>query len=176
MKPIMDYLRLLLFICGVLIGIQVPAFVEQYGQSLAAHTSEAKMALAQFQRDADRFFDGDLAALIAHYRQNPDSVINAGAQSIESLHERYQLLDDALQRFNQSSYSGFQQLAFAPLEDVRSEVWQHFSHNIMLDGRAIAIGLILGLLISIFCELLLRGCVGLYAAGCRLLMPKKVKS
>lgn len=173
MKPLMDYMRLILFVCGVLLGVQVPAFVEQYGQRLQAHTMEAKLSLGEFQRDADRFFGGDLKQLLAHYRQNPDQVIRAGGESIDALYQRYQLLDSALERFNQSAYSGYRQLLLEPLVDIRSEVWQHFSHTIMLDGRAIAIGLLLGFLISILCEL----CLVFLGKCCRktyrFVLPKK---
>lgn len=155
MKSLMDYVRLILFVCGVLLGVQVPAFVDQYGQQLQAHTMEAKLSLSAFKRDAERFFDGDINKLIDHYRQNPDTVINAGGDNIESLYQRYQLLQGALQRFNQSPYSGFQQVMFEPLGDIRDQVWQQFSHTIILDRRAIAIGLLLGLLFALLCEVLL---------------------
>ncbi|QYK01252.1 DUF2937 family protein [Shewanella psychrotolerans] len=155
MKQLIDYIRLMLFVSGVLLGVQVPAFVDQYGQRLQAHATEAKLSLGEFQRDADRFFGGDLDKLIAHYRQNTDEVVKAGGESIEGIYQRYLLLEGALQRFNRSAYSGFQQVAFEPLADIRTEVWQHFSHTIMLDGRAIAIGLLIGLLLSMLSELCL---------------------
>lgn len=173
MKSLMDYVRLILFVCGVLLGVQVPAFVDQYGQQLQAHTTEAKLSLSVFQRDADRFFDGDIHQLINHYRHNPDTVINAGGDNIETLYQRYQLLQGALQRFNQTPYSGFQQVMLEPLADIRSQVWQQFSHTIMLDGRAITIGLSLGLLFALLCEVLLR----LLVAGCwrtyRIMVPSR---
>ncbi|MCL1047068.1 DUF2937 family protein [Shewanella electrodiphila] len=172
MKSIMEYLRLILFVSGVLLGVQVPAFVDQYGQRLQAHTQEAKLSLDEFQRDADRFFAGDIQKLISHYQQNPDQVINAGGDSIEAIYQRYQLLNGALNQFNQTAYSRFEQVAFEPMEDIRQEVWNNFSHTIMLDTRAIAIGLVLGFLLSLICELCLVGC----GKGCkhayRALKPK----
>ncbi|WP_144211589.1 DUF2937 family protein [Shewanella donghaensis] len=158
MKPVFDYLRLVLFVSGVLLGIQVPAFVDQYGQRLDAHTTEAQLSLSEFQRDADRFFEGDINRLLAHYQASPDVVVNAGGQSIQAVYDRYQLLNSALVQFNQTAYSGFEQVAFSPLEDIRQEVWQQFSHTIMLDTRAIVIGLVLGFLFSLLCELSLVGC------------------
>ena len=98
-KHLMDYLRLVLFVCGVLIGIQVPGFVDQYGQRLEAHQLEAKQSLGEFQHDANRFFGGDINKLIRHYRQNNDPVFSAGGESIESIYQRYVQLTDALTRF-----------------------------------------------------------------------------
>ncbi|WP_076538305.1 DUF2937 family protein [Shewanella sp. UCD-KL21] len=176
MKSVFDYLRLVLFVSGVLLGVQVPAFVDQYGQRLDAHTTEAQLSLAEFQRDADRFFGGDLNKLIEHYQASPDAVINAGGQSIQVLYDRYQLLSSALVQFNQTAYSSFEQVALAPLEDIRQEVWQQFSHTIMLDTRAIAIGLVLGLLFSMLCELTLVACGKCCQHGYRALKPKAAKA
>ncbi|HBF46349.1 DUF2937 family protein [Shewanella frigidimarina] len=162
-RRLMDYFRLVLFICGVLIGIQVPAFVEQYGQRLEAHQLEAKLSLAEFQRDADRFFAGDISKLIRHYQQNNDPVFSAGGESIESIYQRYTSLTEALGRFNQHSYSPYQQIALAPQKDIQAEVWQAYNHVILLKPEAIAIGLLLGLLISILCESVLS----ILYLGCR---------
>ncbi|PMG49594.1 hypothetical protein BCU91_02685 [Shewanella sp. 10N.286.52.B9] len=163
MKSVFDYLRLILFVSGVLLGVQVPAFVDQYGQRLQAHTQEAKLSLAEFEQDADRFFAGDIQQLIAHYQHNPDQVFSAGGDSIQAIYQRYQLLNGALMQFNQTAFSGFEQVAFTPMEDIRQEVWHNFSHTIMLDTRAITIGLVLGFLLSLICELCLLGC----GKGCR---------
>jgi hypothetical protein len=162
-KHLMDYLRLVLFVCGVLIGIQVPGFVDQYGQRLEAHQLEAKLSLAEFQRDADRFFSGDIKKLIRHYQQNNDPVFSAGGESIESIYQRYMSLTDALTRFRQHSYSPYQQVIFMPQQDIQAEVWQSYSHVILLKPEAIAIGVILGLLISMLCESVLS----ILYLGCR---------
>ncbi|MFV7769952.1 DUF2937 family protein [Shewanella marisflavi] len=171
-RRLMDYLRLLLFVCGVLLGVQVPAFVDQYGKALAAHIQEAKQNLAEFQRDADRFFGGDLDKLITHYKQNPDAVFNAGGESIEAIYQRYQLLSEALTEFNQSTYGGFDRLVLAPLPEIRDQVWQNFSHSILLDGRAIGFGLVFGLLFAMLCELTLHGCGRCARGAYRHLGPK----
>ncbi|UCX03193.1 DUF2937 family protein [Shewanella glacialimarina] len=162
-KYLMDYLRIILFVCGVLIGIQVPGFVDQYGQRLEAHQLEAKLSLAEFQRDADRFFGGDFNKLISHYRQNNDPVVNAGGESIESIYQRYVLLTEALTQFRQHSYSPYQQLILAPQQDIQVEVWKNYSHVILLKPEAIAIGMLLGLLFAVLCESILS----ILYLGCR---------
>ena len=59
------YSRLAVFAVGILLGIQVPSFVEQYNQRIDAHFREVNINLSGFQDTADRLFDGDLEALIA---------------------------------------------------------------------------------------------------------------
>ncbi|WP_243889770.1 DUF2937 family protein [Shewanella algae] len=158
LRTIRDYLRLLLFFVGVLAGIQLPGFVDQYGKSLQAHLSEIQTQLAGFQRDADRFFSGDLDKLIAHYVTNKDPVFTSGGDKLNAMVERRSELQQALADFRESLYSPYLQLAFAPQADIRREVWDNYSHNILLKGDAIAIGLLSGLLLAASAELLLSLC------------------
>ena len=162
-KYLMDYFRLALFVCGVLIGIQVPAFMDQYEQRLEAHQLEAKLNLAEFQRDADRFFDGDIGQLIRHYRQNNDPVVNAGSDSIESIYQRYLLLTEAITQYRLNSYSPYQQLVLNPQKDIQTETWNNYSHVILLKPEAIAIGVLLGFLIAALSESVLS----ILYLGCR---------
>jgi len=74
MTIVRDYLRLILFAAGLLTGVQVPAFVDQYQKRLDAHMLEAKQSLSGFQQTADRYFAGDVQPLITHYRNNQDKV------------------------------------------------------------------------------------------------------
>ena len=73
------YIRVFVFLGVTLAGIQVPAFVDQYGKSLESHLTESRIALNEFQDDADKHFDGSIENLIAHYRDNKDQVFNEGA-------------------------------------------------------------------------------------------------
>ena len=66
MTLISDYVRLLSFALGLLLGIQVPAFVDQYAKRVDAHWREARTNLGEFQLDADRYFNGDMQRLISH--------------------------------------------------------------------------------------------------------------
>ncbi|MCD8476102.1 MAG: DUF2937 family protein, partial [Shewanella fodinae] len=63
-------------------------------------------------------------------------------------------LQDALQRFNASVYSPYSELLLHPLADIREEVWQHYSHNVLLKPDAMAFGLLSGLLLAMVIEAL----------------------
>ncbi|MDC0601963.1 DUF2937 family protein, partial [Aliiglaciecola sp.] len=92
LKLIGDYLRLILFASSVLVGVQVPGFISQYEQRVDAHLIEAKQNLQGFQFTADRYFNGDMKKLIAHYRASDDEVFIQDANSIESIYSRVSLL------------------------------------------------------------------------------------
>ncbi|OUL59821.1 DUF2937 family protein [Pseudoalteromonas ulvae] len=148
-----SYLRLSLFMLGVLVGVQVPGFVDQYGKNLEARLLESSQALNQFQADADKFFDGDISKLIAYYQDKNDAVFNAGANSITAIASRQAMLKQAWQDFNQSTLMQFQHVALAPINDIRSQVWQSYEYLIVLNPLAIGFGLVAGLLMAIIIDL-----------------------
>ena len=155
------YLRLLLFFAAALVGVQVPGFVDQYGQSLEARYEESGRSLAAFQRDADRYFDGDMARLIAHYRESDDPVFQDGGGGIYALHERHRELDEALNAFRQGLPHAYWQALVAPAADVREQAWRSYSYVIKLSPTAIALGAGVGMLVALIGEALARSCYGL---------------
>ncbi|MGZ9899743.1 DUF2937 family protein [Shewanella gaetbuli] len=163
MKTIIEYFRLILFVCGVLIGVQFPAFIDQYGQRLEAHLLESQLSLQAFQRDADKFFAGDIHRLISHYQRSADEVVQAGGNNIQTIYDRAEQLQAALQQFKQSELSSIQHVLITPVDNIRTETWQGFTHMVVLDTYAILMGLVLGLFIALLTESCLV-CVG---RGCR---------
>ena len=149
-------IRVFVFLGVTLASIQVPAFVDQYGQSLESHLIESRIALNEFQDDADKYFDGSIEKLIAHYKDNDDQVFAEGSHSIQSIHERNVMLRSHVEQFQSSSWSAYTQTLFSPVPDVRKEVWGNYSYAIQLKPMAIAFGLITGLILTLGIELLFR--------------------
>ena len=83
------YSRLLIFAGGLLLGIQVPNFVDQYERRIDAHYLEVNANISGFQSTADLPFSGDMEALIAYYADSNDLVFESDAQSIRSIVDRY---------------------------------------------------------------------------------------
>ncbi len=77
-----DYLRIILFCGGLLIGIQIPAVVDQYAKRIDAHLTEALDVFAGFQQTADRYFEGNIQDLISHYESSDDPVFKNDATNI----------------------------------------------------------------------------------------------
>ena len=77
-----SYLRLLLFTFGLLVGVQIPGLINDYTQRVEAHLLESREGLMGFNQTAQRFFNGDLQALVRHYRASDDPVFNSDADSI----------------------------------------------------------------------------------------------
>ena len=154
MRKIFEYLRLILFMAGVLVGIQIPSFVDQYGKSLESHFLESQTNLEEFQDDANKYFDGNFEKLIEHYQNNEDPVFSAGGNSISTLYERKEMLGNALGLFGETVYSPYIQVIFNPIPEIKEEVWKNYTYSVMLNSSAIILGLVLGFLLAAISELL----------------------
>lgn len=156
MNIIVSYLRLVLFFGGVLVGIQVPMFVDQYGKSLTSHYAESERSLDAFRDEAIKHFDGDMDRLIGHYRRSGDEVFQEGGDSIDVIYRRNLLLRDQLADFRANPVQAYKQAFFTPVPDIQDEVRSSFSYAIKLDPSAIIFGLASGFVLSVLGELLLR--------------------
>ncbi len=152
MRRLFEYLRLVLFVGGVLVGIQIPTFVDQYGKRLDAHWQESQLSLKQFQLDADKYFSGDLSKLVQHYQSSSDPVINDGGKSIARLQSRHNQLKEALRRFAENQFSPFIETLIKPVPEIRTEAWSNYNFMIVLEPFAVIWGLTLGLLFSLIVE------------------------
>lgn len=155
MKRLFEYIRLVLFVGGVLLGIQVPGFVDQYGQRLEAHALESTRSLSDFQKDADRYFDGSIEKLVTHYQKNPDQVVQQGGSNINTLYQRQQTLQAAYRAFTANWWSPYIQTLFSPVADIRAQAIESYDFSVMLNSHAIVAGLIAGLLLGVLLEIML---------------------
>ncbi len=164
MATLISYLRLILFLGGVLVGVQVPFFVDQYGKSLEAHFLESQKNLSEFQENAQKFFGGDMQALISHYRENGDPVFRDGGKSIQSMYARFLELEQALEDFNANAWRAFSQAIIHPVAGIRKEVLENYSYAIKLNPGAIAFGIVAGLFLALLGETAARGLVAMLAS------------
>ncbi|MDY0213240.1 MAG: DUF2937 family protein [Desulfuromonadaceae bacterium] len=156
MELFFAYIRVFVFLGCVLVGIQVPAFVDQYGKNLESRLLESRIALSEFQAGADKYFAGSVEELIAHYKRDDDQVFIEGGRSIQSIYARNLMLARSFAQFEGSSWSAYTQALISPVPDVRKEVWKNYSYAIQLNPSAVAFGLVTGLIFTLGFELLLR--------------------
>lgn len=144
MSNILNYLKISVVIISILIGIQVPAFVDQYGKSLDSRLAESENSIAEFQDDADKYFDGDLDKLIKHYENKEDPVIVSGGESIETLVSRNKILVNAQVKYQESFYSSYIHVLFSPIKEIREDVWRNYTYSIVLNKVEIIASVISG--------------------------------
>lgn len=144
---------------GVLISVQLPVFVDQYGQRLDAHYQESDRSVGAFRDDAKKFFNGDMEKLITYYKTNGDPVFHDGGESIESIYSRYLTLKKALANFQKGLWSAYSQAFIYPVADIQAEVRSNYSYAIKLDATAIVLGIAGGFMLALLGEGVLRGII-----------------
>ena len=150
MGKILDYIRLSFFACGLLLGVQIPAFVSDFGQALNAQLVEANNAIAPFQKDAKKYFNNDLAKLIEHYENLGDEIVGEGANHIQTLNQRQQTLARAVDEFSNSPYLFTLR---SELHTIKQQVWQRFEGQIILKTDSITAAIITAIIIAFIAEL-----------------------
>jgi hypothetical protein len=150
-----SYLRLLLFAFGLLVGVQVPAFLDAYGQRVEAHRLESVESLSGFSETARRFFGGDLHKLVAHYRASDDAVMRSDAASLDHLVSRAALLEREWQAMQGPWHARAWHVFSAADQRLLAETMAGYRYQILLDPSAIAWGLSCALLLAALVESLL---------------------
>lgn len=150
-----SYLRLILFTCGLLLGVQIPGLINDYSQRVQAHLLESREGLKGFQQTAQRFFNGDLDALVRHYRSSDDPVFNSDANSIESLQIRNRQFEAEWQALLGGWLSRTLHVLTRPDPALREETLKGYSYQILLTPEAASWGLGCALLFALLVESLL---------------------
>lgn len=150
-----SYLRLLLFTFGLLVGVQVPGLINDYSQRVEAHLLESREGLKGFESTARRFFNGDLEALVRHYRSSDDPVFNSDANSIESLLIRNRLFEREWQILQGPWLQRTWHVLVNADSQLREETLKGYSYQILLAPEALAWGLSCALLLALVVESLL---------------------
>ncbi|KAA1159469.1 DUF2937 family protein [Pseudoalteromonas fuliginea] len=150
MSKLLDYIRLSFFACGLLLGVQIPAFVSDFGQALSAQLIEANNAVAPFKSDATKYFNNDLNKLIKHYQNIDDEIVNKGASNISTLYERQQDLQIAVNRFEKSPYIF---TMINGMSDIKQQVWQRFEGQIILKKDSIIAAIVAAIIVALLAEL-----------------------
>lgn len=161
MKLIRDYARLLIFAAGILIGVQIPNFVDQYAKRISAHYAEAENNFSGYRQTADRNFGGDVAALLEHYAASRDSVFKSDAENVRRIYEREQAFARESNALKASLFKRLFHVAFYADGVVLKETIAEFSYTVPLNADAIVCGLALGLLLSLLFDMLVKGIAGL---------------
>ena len=120
-----SYLRMMLFALGLLAGVQIPGLIDLYYQRLDARLQQASLSLAPFQETADQHFNGDLTALVNHYRTNPDPVFAKDAAGLQLLVSQRQTLQ---QESVYKHHPWYRQLSHLLLR-AEPQLWQDTLQN-----------------------------------------------
>lgn len=159
---IRDYLRLIVFAAGLLAGVQLPGFVDQYAKRVDAHYQEARRNFAGFQDTADRHFNGDVDAMIEHHMESADVVFREDGASIRRLWLRVQLLTQELAAVQQPFLKRSAHVLFHANDELMAETRVNYTYVVPLDQEAVISGIGIGVLAALLAELILLGIARLF--------------
>jgi hypothetical protein len=156
-----DYLRIILFCSGLLVGIQIPAVVDQYAKRIDAHLTEALDVFAGFQLTADRYFESNIQDLISHYKSSDDLVFKNDATNILFISNRVTHLKSEQMALKQSALMRTAHVLFFPDNKVFQQTLEQYSYMILINPQALIWGLISGFIIAGFfdCLFCIIGCL-----------------
>lgn len=163
----LGYLRLLVFAFGLLVGVQVPGFIDDYAKRVDAHRAESEQSLQGFRETAAKFFNGDLNALVAHYRASTDEVMRSDAESVNHLVNRSQLLEAEWLAMQGPWFAQLWHLASNADPLLMQETLDAYSYQVLLAPQAIAWALGVGLVLAWLVEMLALGIGWTFGVGRR---------
>lgn len=126
---------------ALLVGIQIPNFVDQYGKRLDAHYIEVQTNLKPFQEIANQFHAGSLDALISKHRQSDDLTFRAEGDAIEKMVRRLQHFEREKREMQAPLPRQVAFLLARADPDLVEETRVNYSFGLMLDHTAVLAGL-----------------------------------
>jgi len=154
---LVHYLRLVIFAAGLLAGVQVPGFVDQYAKRVSAHQIEAARNFQGFQETADKYFNGDVDALIAHHEASDDRAFKDEGRTIRLIHDRLVMLTRELEALRGPLVGRIFHVAVSPNREILAEAEKEYSYTVPLSPAAILSGIVIGGLLALTIEGLLNG-------------------
>lgn len=148
------YLLIFLACLGLLAGIQVPSFLDQYEKRLDAHLLEVQTDLKGYQEIADRDFGGSMESLIRRHRESTDMVFRDEAEPIEKMYLRLLHFQDQRQGLAAQLPGKVWYLLRYGDHELLRETWERYSYTIPLDSIAIYAGFAAAALAVILTEFL----------------------
>ncbi|MCG8413544.1 MAG: DUF2937 family protein, partial [Pseudomonadales bacterium] len=152
--------RLFFFGGGLLLGIQVPAFVDQYSQRVDAHYREVSINVSGFQSTADDLFAGDLQALVEYYRESNDLVFNRDSDSLQLIVDRYYRIQAEQEALQANFVAAALHVIFAADRELFAEAREQYSYTVPLNGLALQWGLAAAVILFLLAELTTTCCAG----------------
>ena len=158
-KLLQAYSRLFIFAGGLLLGIQVPSFIDQYQKRVDAHFQEVSANISGFQSTADLLFAGDIEALIAYYENSNDEVFQRDASSIRLIVNRFNRISAEQVTLQANVVAVAMHVMFAADQEFFDEAVEQYSYTVPLNSMAIQWGLALAIFITLTIDLILFACV-----------------
>lgn len=164
MNVIYRYLMIIVACVSLLIGLQVPSFVDQYQKRVDAHLREVIVNLQPFVDIATKYFDGDMEKLLALHRNSEAQPFKEEGKAIEQMLQRKTHFQAELNALNTDLPQRALHVLLHSDTQLREEALAQYSYTVPLDIPALSFGAGAAIIVLLLVELLLaslRGCIAI---------------
>jgi len=144
---------MMVFAAALMLGVQVPNFVDQYVKRVDAHLKEAQTGFEEFLKIARHSHKGSVEDLIKKHENSTDPTFRAEAGPIKKNYLRLRLLENEMKSLQGSFWSQSLHIILHANQELFSDTYNNFSANLPLNSYAAICGLLFGLLASLILEM-----------------------
>ncbi len=148
------YLIVIVACVALLIGLQVPNFVDQYQKRLDAHLREVTVNLQPFQEIADKYFGGDLGKLIELHLNSDTKPFQEEGAAIKKMVERKLRFETDMTAMQVSLPMQALHVLLHGDREILDEARQQYSYAVPLNQDALVFGASAALVMLLLLELL----------------------
>jgi len=153
MSKLHHYISMMVFAAALMLGVQVPNFVDQYVKRVDAHLKEARTGFEEFLKIARHSHKGSVEDLIKKHENSTDPTFKAEAAPLKKNYLRLKLLESEMLSLQGSFWSQSLHIILHANREILSDTYNHFSANLPLNSYAAICGLLFGLLASLLLEM-----------------------
>ncbi len=148
------YLMIVVACVSLLIGLQIPNFVDQYQKRVDAHLREVSVNLQPFQDIAAKYFSGDMNKLIELHRASSEKAFQEEGAAIEKMVARKLRFETDLAALNTSLPLKALHVLFHGDKEILDEALGQYSYAVPLNQDALVFGACVAIAILLLVELL----------------------
>lgn len=138
--PLYRYLMIIVACVALLLGLQVPNFVDQYQKRVDAHLREVTVNLQPFQAIADKYFAGDMDKLIALHRGSSEKPFQEEGSALEQMVQRKLRFEADMAALQASLPVKAFRVLFNGDREMIDETLGQFSYNVPMNKDALLFG------------------------------------
>ena len=140
---------------ALLVGLQIPNFVDQYQKRVDAHLREVTVNLQPFQDIANKYFGGDIGKLIELHRASAEKPLQEEGTAIELMVARKLRFETDMAALNTILPLKVLHVMLYGDREILHEVISQYSYAVPLNQDALIFGGCVAMIILFLVELLL---------------------
>ncbi len=162
MSKIHHYISMFIFTAALMLGVQLPNFVDQYVKRIEAHLKEAQIQYDEYLKIAQHSPAGTIEALIDKHERSQDPTFRAEAEPLKKTVQRKNFYSSEINALQGSFWSQAWHILSAPDKNIIKDTYHSYTANLPLNADAAICGLTFGLIASVALEFLWSLFMGLF--------------